>query len=82
MTKQSIGELVAQLEALGIVKREQDPTDARAKVVLFTERGRAWLELFHAALEQTEAEMESEFGPTGYKSLKRGLIRYARGVAC
>ena len=77
MTKQSLGELVAQLEELGIVKREQDPTDGRAKVVLFTERGRSWLEHFHAVLEQTEREMESELGPALYKGLKRGLSKYA-----
>jgi DNA-binding MarR family transcriptional regulator len=77
MTKQSLGELVAQLEELGIVKREQDPTDGRAKVVLFTERGRDWLEHFHAVLEQTEKEMENELGPTLYKALKRGLLKYA-----
>lgn len=80
MTKQSIGELVAQLEALGIVKREQDPTDGRAKVVLFTAKGRDWLEHFHAALEQTEKEMESELGTTLYKGVKRGLLRYAHGA--
>lgn len=78
MTKQSLGELVLQLEALGIVTREPDLTDGRAKVVLFTTRGRNWLEHFHAALEQTEREMESELGPTLYKALKRGLQKYAR----
>ncbi|MGF6722051.1 DNA-binding MarR family transcriptional regulator [Paraburkholderia sp. GAS41] len=79
MTKQSLGELVAQLEELGIVKREQDPTDGRAKVVLFTERGRNWLEHFHAVLEHTEREMEAELGSTLYKALKRGLLKYAHG---
>jgi DNA-binding MarR family transcriptional regulator len=80
MTKQSIGELVIQLEALGIVKREQDPTDGRAKVVLFTEKGRDWLENFHAALEQTEREMEEELGATLYKAVKRGLLKYVHGA--
>lgn len=79
ITKQSLGELVTQLENLGIVKREQDPTDGRAKVVRFTERGRDWLEQFHFALEKTEAEMEAELGPTLYKAIKRGLLKYAHG---
>ncbi|WP_321968347.1 MarR family winged helix-turn-helix transcriptional regulator [Burkholderia cepacia] len=81
MTKQSIGELVAQLEALGIVKREQDPTDGRAKVVLFTTKGREWLEHFHAALEQTEKEMQNELGATLYKAVKHGLLKYAHGAS-
>lgn len=80
MTKQSLGELVTQLETLGIVKREQDPGDGRAKIVLFTERGRNWLQQFHAALEQVEAEMESELGPSLYKALKGGLQKYAHGA--
>jgi DNA-binding MarR family transcriptional regulator len=81
MTKQSIGELVTQLEALGMVKREQDPTDGRAKIVLFTERGRDWLDHFHAALEQTEREMENELGEILYKALKRGLKKYSHGAS-
>ncbi|APA87044.2 MarR family transcriptional regulator [Paraburkholderia sprentiae WSM5005] len=80
MTKQSLGELVTQLEALGIVTRVPDPTDGRAKVVLFTEKGRDWLENFHAALEQTEKELESELSTTLYKAVKRGLARYAHGA--
>ncbi len=80
MTKQSLGELVAQLETLGIVKRVPDPTDGRAKVVLFTDKGRDWLENFHAALEQTEKELERELGTTLYKAVMRGLAKYAHGA--
>lgn len=79
MTKQSIGELLTQIETLGIIKREPDPTDGRAKVVMFTEKGKNWLEHFHAALEQTEREMETEIGPTLYKAVRRGLLQYAHG---
>ncbi|WP_301235599.1 MarR family winged helix-turn-helix transcriptional regulator [Pandoraea cepalis] len=77
ITKQSLGELVTQLENRGIVTREQDPTDGRAKVVRFTKRGREWLEQFHLALEQTEAEMEQVLGSTLYRAIKRGLLKYA-----
>lgn len=63
MTKQSLGELVAQLETLGIVRRVHDPTDGRAKIVKCTPRGRQWLDHFHAALEGSEAELEEELGP-------------------
>jgi DNA-binding MarR family transcriptional regulator len=80
MTKQSLGELVTQLEALGMVIRVPDPTDGRAKVVLFTEKGRDWLENFHTALEQTEKELEAKLGVTLYKAVKRGLAKYAHGA--
>ncbi|OLL31280.1 MarR family transcriptional regulator [Burkholderia sp. SRS-W-2-2016] len=81
MTKQSIGELVTQLETLGIVMREPDPTDGRAKIVLFTAKGRDWLDHFHAAVEATEQELADALGPTLYKAIKRGLLKYAHGGA-
>ena len=40
MTKQGMGQLVNEVERLGYVQRVPDPTDSRAKIVRFTERGR------------------------------------------
>ena len=40
MTKQSMAELVAHLEAHGYVERVPDPSDRRAKLVRATRRGR------------------------------------------
>jgi DNA-binding MarR family transcriptional regulator len=39
MTKQSVGEIVDDLEARGYVKRIPDPDDKRAKIICLTERG-------------------------------------------
>jgi DNA-binding MarR family transcriptional regulator len=39
MTKQSVGEIVDDLEARGYVKRIPDPEDKRAKIICLTERG-------------------------------------------
>ena len=36
MSKQAMGDLVDQCEAWGLVTREPDPLDARARRVLFT----------------------------------------------
>jgi DNA-binding MarR family transcriptional regulator len=41
MTHQSMGELVARLEALGYVTRAADPTDRRARLVCLTQQGQA-----------------------------------------
>jgi len=62
MTKQAMGDLVTQCEAWGLVVREPDPTDARARQVRFTESGLAWLNAFHAAVQQAEAEFRAEVG--------------------
>ncbi|KYC29092.1 putative Transcriptional regulator, MarR family [Sterolibacterium denitrificans] len=39
MTKQAMGQLVDEVEALGYVERVPDPTDRRAKLVRFTDKG-------------------------------------------
>lgn len=40
MTKQGMGQLVDEVQRLGYVERMPDPTDSRAKIVRFSERGR------------------------------------------
>jgi len=40
ITKQSMGELVRELEAMGYVERVPDPSDGRAQIIRYTERGR------------------------------------------
>ena len=76
ITKQSLGEIITQLEKLGIVMREPDPSDGRAKIVRFTEYGMVWLEQFHVAVDETEAEIAAALGPALYHALKEGLLKY------
>jgi DNA-binding MarR family transcriptional regulator len=77
VTKQAIGELIAECEELGLIKRYSDPTDGRAKLIKFTDRGLGWLEAFRAALEQAEAEMQEELGALRLDGLKAALEAYA-----
>jgi DNA-binding MarR family transcriptional regulator len=62
MSKQAMGHLVNQCEAWGLVKREHDSRDARARLVVFTEDGLAWLAAFQIAVAQAEAEFQSSVG--------------------
>jgi DNA-binding MarR family transcriptional regulator len=39
-SKQAVGELVAELEAMGMLRRTVDPSDARARLVSVTPRGK------------------------------------------
>src|SRR5260221_11016568 len=55
MTKQSMGYLVDDLEALGYVERVPDADDRRAKVVRLTTRGRPVEETGRAVLRQMGA---------------------------
>jgi DNA-binding MarR family transcriptional regulator len=62
MTKQSMSELVDQVERTGLIEKRRDPTDGRARLVFFTEKGLSWLEAFHASLDIAETEMREELG--------------------
>ena len=77
MTKQAMGNLVNQCEAWGLVTREDDPLDARAKRVVFTESGLAWLQAFRTAVQQAEREFREAVGPEVATVVALGLEAYA-----
>jgi DNA-binding MarR family transcriptional regulator len=52
MSKQAMGNLVNQCEAWGLVKRASDSRDGRARQVVFTEAGLAWLAAFQMAVHR------------------------------
>ena len=77
MTKQAMGNLVNQCEAWGLVRKEDDPLDARAKQVVFTETGRDWLRAFEMAVQQAEAEFREQVGAEIATVVTLGLEAYA-----
>ena len=77
MTKQAMGKLVDQCEAWGLVTREDDPLDARARRVVFTSVGLAWLQAFRDAVLQAEAEFREAVGPDVATVVALGLEAYA-----
>jgi len=81
MTKQAMGDLVTQCEAWGLVVREPDPHDARARQVRFTPTGLAWLQAFRDAVAQAEAEFRAEVGDEIATVVAMGLEAYAGPAA-
>jgi DNA-binding MarR family transcriptional regulator len=77
MSKQAMGDLVDQCEAWGLVTREPDSHDARARRVRFTPTGLAWLQAFKEAVAQAEAEFRAEVGPEVATVVMIGLEAYA-----
>ena len=77
MSKQAMGDLVDQCEAWGIVRREADPYDRRARRVVFTESGLAWLEAFRCAVAQAEDEFRQAVGGDVATVVALGLEAYA-----
>lgn len=77
MTKQAMGGMVTQCEAWGLVKRTPDPSDARARRIVFTDSGLAWLQAFEQAVAQTEAEFRLEMGNEVATVISLALEAYA-----
>ncbi len=77
MSKQAMGDLVDQCAAWGLVTREPDPLDARARRVLFTATGLAWLQAFKDAVAQAEDEFRTAVGPEVAAVVALGLEAYA-----
>ncbi len=80
MTNAAMTELIDQCEQLGLVQREADPADARARVVRFTEAGRLWLAAFGQALRKAERELVREIGEPAAQALYGPLAAYADAV--
>ena len=77
MSKQAMGDLVDQCEAWGLVQREPDSRDRRARVVCFTPTGLAWLAAFEQAVAQADQEFRAELGPEVATVVALGLEAYA-----
>ena len=78
MSKQAMGDLVTQCEAWGLVRREADPLDARARRIVFTADGLLWLEAFRQAVATAEAEFKAQVGQDVATVVTLGLEAYAQ----
>ena len=76
MSKQAMGDLVMQCEAWGLVTREADVHDKRAKKVVFTAVGLMWLGAFEHAVAQAEEEFRTAVGEDVATVVALGLEAY------
>ena len=77
MSKQAMGDLVTQCEAWGLVTRELDAYDKRAKRVMFTNDGLLCLGAFERAVAQAENEFRAAVGHDVATVVALGLEAYA-----
>jgi DNA-binding MarR family transcriptional regulator len=80
MSKQAMLDLVDQCEAWGLVTREADPHDRRAKRVVYTDAGREWHYAFQRAVQQAEAEFIDAVGDDIALVTRLGLEAYGSDV--
>lgn len=74
VTKQAASQLVDDLEAVGVLAREPDPDDARARRVVFTRLGREGLLEGLALLRDMESELARSIGDDSMAGLRRALV--------
>jgi DNA-binding MarR family transcriptional regulator len=73
VTKQAIGQVVAELETRGFVKRTPDPQDGRAKLVRLTAGGRNLIAAAYEVIGQIEAAVLNQVGSEGVEATRTTL---------
>jgi DNA-binding MarR family transcriptional regulator len=77
LTKQSVGEAVADLEQLGFVERVPDPEDGRAKIIRLTSHGADALAAAEEIFSGIEARFAAEVGRERFDDFRETLMRLA-----
>ena len=74
VSKQAVTQLVDELESFGVVEREHDPDDARARRVVFTPRGRQAMLEGLVTLRELEEELSRSIGKALMQALREALL--------
>ena len=75
VTKQSMSDLVRELEARGYVTRAADPGDRRASILRLTSTGEQLLEQANQVKREIEHEYTARLGEQGFEQLQRLLAQ-------
>ncbi|MCB9763726.1 MAG: MarR family transcriptional regulator [Alphaproteobacteria bacterium] len=73
VSKQAVGQLVRDLERMGMVRRDPDPTDGRARLVRFTKQGLEGMRHGVGVLIELETELTAQLGPERVDRLREDL---------
>ena len=73
LTKQAVQQSLDQLERHGVLRREADPTDKRARRIVLTELGLRNLSERLAVLAESEDNAKATLGKKGAKKLRKSL---------
>jgi DNA-binding MarR family transcriptional regulator len=74
ISKQAMAELVGEAERLDYLHRSIDPSDARAKLINFTDKGMAAVRTAVASLNEIERELGDRLGEPSVRRLRKLLL--------
>jgi DNA-binding MarR family transcriptional regulator len=81
VTKQSVNDLLHDLEARGYLVREADPSDGRARVIRLTERGRALEVAVYEGAESAQQAVADLVGAARFTKLRDTLREVSTRIA-
>lgn len=74
VSKQALNYLLGQLESLGYLKRQPDPSDLRSKRVILTKRGTSAIGVIREAVGEMETTWAQQLGPRRFAQLRSLLL--------
>lgn len=80
ISKQAVGQLVRDLENMGTLERVPDPSDRRAQLVRFTQKGQLGLIAGLSVLAQLETDIAQKTSPELINRLKNDLASVLRAL--
>lgn len=76
LSKQAINDLLRQLEAMGYIALEPDPTDRRARRIVLTPRGSEVMECIRTAAAVIAEDWSRAVGEERFEAIRRTLLDY------
>lgn len=74
ISKQAVGQLVGELEAMGTLERVPDPSDGRAKLIRFSAQGRRGMLQGLSVLKELEVDYARDIGVERMEALRDALV--------
>ena len=73
LSKQTVNDLLGELERTGYLERKPHPADGRGRIVRLTARGKRLQQTTHQISRELEADWAAQIGPDRIASLKKTL---------
>jgi DNA-binding MarR family transcriptional regulator len=79
LTAQAVSQIIDDLVRRGYLARREAPDDRRAKVIVWTERGRRARDVARGLVVRVEDEYAERLGADAYDAVRRGLAALVEG---
>jgi DNA-binding MarR family transcriptional regulator len=73
VTKQAVGQTLRELETIGLIQKDTDSTDSRARIIKHTKKGIAVVALLVDVTMKLEQQQAVKIGKTRYREMKMVL---------